>query len=330
MNRCSVLFFACLVVYGAEAQKRARPAEFYEPEFKILLDVAPAASYRQYLRKLEQTEGAVHPCSFSEPDNPKFCKGEDDRYIVPPLEPGIYPDADSWVPVSQFRGGEAQLRRWAKDALSGAIDCGEYQDCSFFAFTRVPSGFPAEYVLIHCSIGADVAVDGPPDQCSVAAALSEQGNYLAAYTCGDCGSGAGGEEDFRFRLFLSSAGDLPAIRTAVQRSFESLGLETTFKNEGVLGKAHYRVSPVIQGWRDYVTVRAFFEETDDPDAIELAVATTIYVNRQNTPRPEDWHLPSDQQQSAYVTQISTSVKRQLAAVCPRGGWHDAETFVCRR
>ena len=330
MNRYSVLFFACLVAYGTEAQKRAHPAERYEPSVQTLLGVAPATSYRQYLRELEQTEGPIVPCWDSEPDNPRFCKGANNRYVVPPLVPGIFPDADSWVPVTEFRGGTAQLRRWVADALSGAIDCGEYQDCSFFGFGRVPNGFPAEYLLLHCSIAADVAVDGPPNECVIAAALSENGNYLAAYTCGDCGSGAGGEEDFRFRLLLPSVDDLLAVRTAVQRSFESLGLETLFKNTGVLGRAKYRASPVIQGWRDYITVRAFFEETDNPRLVELAVATTIYVNRQNTDRPDDWHLPTDQQQSAYVAQLSASLKRQLATMCPRGSWSDAETFFCRR
>jgi hypothetical protein len=330
MNRCAALFFAFLIASGAEAQKRARPAERYEPAVKTLLSVAPAASYRKYLRELEQTEGPVEPCYGSEPGNPKLCKGEDNRYFVPPLVPEIYPDADAWVPVSEFRGGAAKLRRWVADARSGALHCDEYEGCSFFGFARVPGAFAAESVLVQCHIPADVAVDGPPDECFIAAALSEKGNYLAAYTCGNCGGGAAGEEDFRYQLFLSSAGDLPAVRTAVQRSFESLGLETVLKNAGVLGRAKYRVSPVIQGWRDYITVRAFFEETDRPNAVELAVATTIYVNRQNTDRPDDWHLPSDQQQAAYVAQLSASVKRQLATVCPRGGWRDAETFVCRR
>ena len=92
--------------------------------------------------------------------------------------------------------------------------------------------------------------------------------------------------------------------------------------------AKYRTSSIIQGWHEYLTLRGWVENRNEIGQYDIGVASTVYVNRQNTDRPEEWHLPTDQQQAAYVAALSLSLKRALQAFCPAGRWRDAETFEC--
>jgi hypothetical protein len=310
--------------------RRVHPADRYEAtssqQSPQLLAITPEASYQEYQRKIADEPGPIRPCA-DDVGRPLRCKGE---YVVPPLLPNTY-GGDAWIPVDQFHDGPAQLAKWLTKATSGTLEC-FYGFCSFFSFGIVPSGWPADSLLLHCEVLKDNSIAAPPESCTAIAAIRIAGSYIATVTFRSPPKSLPmtDDEDFGFQLWFVGPSALNSIRTAVQHGFEAIKLETIARKAKVVGSAKYRPSPVIQGWRDYITVRALLEEGDQAGLFELGVATTIYVNRQNTDRPDDWHLPSVQQHAAYISAISRSLKRELQRICPTGAWRDAETFVCSR
>jgi hypothetical protein len=94
-----------------------------------------------------------------------------------------------------------------------------------------------------------------------------------------------------------------------------LSYEVQNWDDSVQAIASYRPSPLLNGWRETVTITIMLKELNDtPRGVGVTLSTTFLVNRQNTAR-EDYHPANAVQENLFLDRIRKVVDSATAAVC---------------
>jgi hypothetical protein len=113
-------------------------------------------------------------------------------------------------------------------------------------------------------------------------------------------------------------------RVALALKSSPLNLEVELDNaETILGVSSRRLSKILLGWREIVTVRVDIYDNVGSASLPceaLKISTTIYVNRQNTDRSSDWTLPTNQQERRWVESIRRNLRKALTGFCKNQKW----------
>lgn len=243
-----------------------------------------------------------------------------------------------WVPIDQVNQGKQKLTQWREMALSGAVfDC-EDLICHVLVEGVNEKQDSTEITYAVCRVDRVGDVIGAPRWCEqMAIILGEEiwlhaiiGSYSVAY--------AMGRPDFSLRILpISPSHALPTMKVvakAIDGAFRDppLALESqSLGDNAIIAAASFRVSPVLEGWREIVTIRVDLREAywNGPGAIGVIISTTLYVNRQNTSAPRDWSLPTRQQEVLYLAQIRRQIRGAVASLCKKAEWMNQEDVLCK-
>jgi hypothetical protein len=143
--------------------------------------------------------------------------------------------------------------------------------------------------------------------------------------------------DFAIRVVGTDQPDTLALLTAASAALTRppllLSVEMR-RSSAVLGIRMYQPSQVLDRFRprlrEMVTVRldAYADRRDDLSVIDLVVSTTIYVNPLNSTRPQDWSLPDEVKERAYIEAIQRNLNEDIRKTCRTGQWRSPRLFSC--
>jgi hypothetical protein len=266
-----------------------------------------------------------------------------------PTDPSGFESELSWAPIGQTRNGAHELSRWKDLAASGDLfDCND-ESCSgiFHSFSNLEKG--REEGLALCQIPRFGDVLGAPEHCDPVAIFGSDTAWIRILD-GYNGissplqprSLAPDEHTIRIIRMLRPSVDavqqvaqsVDAVQQVAQKALAGppLSLSTIMRTSSVVGTGSYRISPVLSGWREFVSViiniELEFDHSGAITAIGVDISTSLYVNRQNTDRPEDWHMPSPQQDLTYFEAVRGNLKKLLAGLCKTHAWVDDQTLSC--
>lgn len=84
----------------------------------------------------------------------------------------------------------------------------------------------------------------------------------------------------------------------------------------IYGHAKFGVSKILPGWCEIVTVQAHagpaYGQSEEGE-YSLVIATTIYISKQKTKRPQDYRLPEDAQQERYLEVLAKMIAKSLGS-----------------
>lgn len=144
-----------------------------------------------------------------------------------------------------------------------------------------------------------------------------------------------------FELIFVFADDLTvrpfdALISALEE--QPLLLEIEKWPDPILAVSFQKPSRIFPGWREWVSVLIHVDDycvapSDDLACYEIEVFLAIYVNKQATARPTDWHMPTESQTKRYIASLKKTVFRALDTLCRDSGRTvtrlDSESVVCR-
>jgi len=240
-----------------------------------------------------------------------------------------------WAPISEAFNGTHVLENWKQ-----LLRAGNFFNCNDAGCTVLVRGLGENEQIAACSIDVINNQMGAPSGCLTLAIIAPQETWVRVVAGFETGGQANmGRPDFDISINFQNrpiAGSV--ISAALAASQQGLAnppfsLSTTLAARSVLGVAAYRVSPILPSSRELVTLRvdvSFDGKTTDLPIpkLGLAISSTLYVNRQNTQRPEDWHLPSPQQEQSYLSQFKATLKRSIQSICRTSTWTDDSTLMC--
>jgi hypothetical protein len=336
MNRIALLLLV-IVPFEAWAQQKAA---FQGQRFVINLKFERRAipgDYEQVKQTIANLKGKTPTQCYFQEKSRHCVQGSGWETFLPPF-PIALPSEDSklrfhdtervWTPLKDVSHGEAHLTAWTKLVASGSIFSCDQLAC--FTIIRAISETGKERILAECSI-ANQALMGAPQDCKPLV-ITFGGNSWMAATVGSRDEMASmGRPDFtltiRHKSPLSGSTILRAIETALTGA--PLLLSATRVETTLIGTAEYRSSPILPGWRELVTVRVDVTSSRHfSDYTGVTISTTLYVNRQNTVQPADWHLPTPAQEQAYSRAILSDLKTPIQALCLSSEWVDDKTLRC--
>ena len=230
----------------------------------------------------------------------------------------------TWLPADRVSDAQTTIASWKRLADDQAkFDC---DDNYCLGLVRTILGDPHGSRLAVCEFLRIDGVVGAPQRCLLLNPEHDGSTYvptISGFTTIQCYIG---ERDFTVSVMAG-----PDTSKQIVESFNRTlqgppWLYTTrLENQSLLATARDRVSPVLSPWREKVTVRVDFRMGR---GVEFDVATTIYVNRQNTPTDSDWHLPDQTQNQRYVSELLEALKGGLADSCVRLRWADSYNGWC--
>ena len=265
------------------------------------------------------------------------------------LEPGNPPE-------NMARGETVGLRTVGFQASAPARP--KFESC-LIVTTTPPINDAINLALCHVlSVGG---VSGAPAECRAIAVLSPTESWVFARVAALMHLSASlGRVDFTISIFHSSLRDLdehsdkpPAIKVssgstdeafvaAVVKALSSPRLSLSVATDDVfsdgtyihtvVGTADYRTSPIIENWRERVTVRVdvkSHQESARAAILSVEVSTTLAFSKQNTSRTLDYTLPTPQQEAAYIDAIKTALRFNLNSACKQGQWVGENNLRCQ-
>jgi hypothetical protein len=244
-----------------------------------------------------------------------------------------------WVPIGEVHDGKELLETWRALSESGApFDC-DGEICHVMVKASDNPQQSTERTYAVCNVVRIHGVVGAPSGCDQMVIENRSVIWLKAILGSDMVLASMGLPDFSLRIrgvpptySLPSTRDIAAsVGSALKGSI--LGLESeTSGDEAVIGSASFRVSPVLSGWREILTVRVDLrrENWSKPETIGVTISTTIYVNRQNTDNPRDWSLPSQEQESTYINEIRDVIGVAASSFCKTAVRLDRENIACSK
>jgi hypothetical protein len=232
----------------------------------------------------------------------------------------------SFASADEVRDGHATYKAWRDLARAGKPVRCSATDCSLIVNVVAP---PGEEALGYCTVAKARSVQGAPENCMQVSISREGALWLLVYRgiLLPPGIGGGGADDLT--LHLSGRLDMGAIYAALTRALgnQPLGLmvETTSAGD-IVGVAHKRRSPILNGYNESVTVR--FQPRQKGADLDVTIVTTIFLNPQNTNRNIDYSSPEENQQEAYLKSVLLAIRLSLLGVCPAGTWNGDTDFLC--
>lgn len=118
-----------------------------------------------------------------------------------------------------------------------------------------------------------------------------------------------------------------------------LSLQTHLSQDFLSAASGRRISVILNPWRENVAVIIYFSEggiaynKERPGSElllehELAIFLHLWVNRQNTPSPNDWHMPTEEQRATWLKAVSKEIVTALNTTCRTVDRIDSETILC--
>jgi hypothetical protein len=96
------------------------------------------------------------------------------------------------------------------------------------------------------------------------------------------------------------------------------------KPDRVWGNGPRRFSNVLSGnWFEWVQV-----EVELGPTLGITVSLDLLVNKQNTDQPQDWHLPTEQQQEEYSRAVRANITKELESACVKPVWKGSSELRC--
>ena len=261
----------------------------------------------------------------------------------------------SWAPVSQALFGADSVRHWLAmargDSIFGCLgsQCVELVYSSNLVLSPNDSQRTTD-VIDECLVYRVRDVVGAPSNCVPALIVSARLTVVPVVLSVDDSYHAEAKKSPPIGFLVDSYRLFPLLHSesvvlaAMSRAFagKPLSLETQVEDADtplpvIVGTANYRASPILPNWREMVTVLAIVAHGSDEEpsthdqvfTIFIRASAALFVNKQNTSRPGDWHQPDPQQQEVYFSAIRESVRRQLESLCKRPAWLDSRTLTCR-
>jgi hypothetical protein len=240
-----------------------------------------------------------------------------------------------WAPIDQVRDGAKLFGEWEQSVNSGTVfDCNG-KTCSMLVQVVVPDQKPDELSYANCRVIRIQDQLGAPESCEQVAVKLQNEVWLNAITGSEYTEHSIARPEFTLRLRSSPpeyrAPSKSAIATELKRAFQEPPL--SFRAEGgqdlVEAIAEFRASPILIGWREIVTIEVLLRDLNEtPAGVGVVLNVTINVNRQNTPRPEDFHLPDAYQQQLYISRVRSTVDVAIRRVCKSVVQLDSDEFSC--
>jgi len=241
-----------------------------------------------------------------------------------------------WAPISEVYDGPKVLERWQQLARSG-----EPFDCKGPICHLIVQGVSkdnSETYYAVCQVAKVKAIVGAPEQCHQIIIVTKQTIWLQAITGSSVVKHKVGLPDFTYTVHgVPPEYKLPSndpVLKELQKAFQHTKIaliSELYEENTLIANASYRVSPILPGWREIVTVRVDLRRTSwsEPAFLGVTISTTLYVNRQNTDRPQDWQLPSEQQETQYLSEIRNRMKEALEALCIQTNWRNPDELICK-
>lgn len=280
--------------------------------------------------------GRVHDCVRPSPTTEIF---------MPPLPPYIPADLESaapisnlyylstiWVPPSQVAGGATALKSWQAALEQRRVFGCDGSECLTIRELFVSDNFSGS-ILGVCRTPQSATYDSGAPSCMPLVLVQNAKVWIRAFLTV---LPIGGEGETHFRIFAPPGTNmLPIIDAFVkQLTGAPWDLKARRRDFDVTASGPRRLSKVVTGWRERLSIylNGYEGEQDNEHGraatLSFELATVLYVNRQNTTRPNDWHMPPPEVDGLYQERLLISLKSAMAAACRAGRWWDSETFLC--
>ncbi len=221
-----------------------------------------------------------------------------------------------FVPLKVVRSGDKIFQEWKSLAESGETFNCSGATCNVIVEATGDNKPSNELWYASCNVKKIGNTIGAPEYCNQIAVENEKGVWIEAITgASESPQAMLGRPDFSLKIH-GTPPDGTSISKRVSEALKSspLELETSiYGDHTVFGIASYRVSKVLPGWREIVTVRVDLGSSgwSESKYTGVVISTTLYVNRQNTTSPNDWNLPTEQQNNAYLNIIKSGMLNSL-------------------
>jgi hypothetical protein len=254
---------------------------------------------------------------------------------VPPIPgPGNTP-VRRWVPVDEVRDGARTFGEWERSVVSGTVFNCRGMTCSTLVQVLVPGQGIDESSYAVCTVVRIEGQNGAPESCEQIAVRMGTDIWLSAVTGSEYSQASVGRPEFAYRLRGGPpryrAPSKSAIADELKKALHDAPL--SFRVDGgqdsVTAVAAFRASPILNGWREIVTIEVLLKDLNEtPPGVGLVLNATVVVNRQNTPRQEDFHLPNDQQQELYLWRLRSTIDAAIRNLCRSVVELDSNEFSC--
>ncbi|WP_433968373.1 hypothetical protein [Tunturiibacter gelidiferens] len=244
-----------------------------------------------------------------------------------------------WMKLSDVLEGQKVLTVWQRLAAERIVFECEGRDCNELVHAWAEtSGLRLEGLATCEVLLTEQRHVTPPTRCEpIALKMHDQWFIVGAYRLEYMFYNYAGRPDFVIALHYldwNNGSQVPnKIVQAMMRALSSqpLALRVSSTADGeIVGVADYRFDRALQQFI-LVTVRIKFSAPALLGRIQVdpkvTVASTLYVSRQNSSTNSDWHLPSDQENAAYVDRLRDNVHQQLDGLCDTPHWQQSEGMI---
>jgi hypothetical protein len=235
----------------------------------------------------------------------------------------------AWVPMNEAAGGSEALADWKVKSSQGHVfDC-DGTDCKIIV--RALAFSSQEDSLARCNIAKVRDTLGATSDCEPVVIMTTDVIWVRVVTGFSRYECLANSVVPDIKVFVNPKQKSDVFKEAFRRAFSEgpLSLAVQLGTGKIVGTASFRVSPVLRPYRERVTARGFIsEEQTSPRFVGLSLDIDLIVNRYNTTRDQDWHLPSKQQEDLWAKTALDQVRKFLNNACPNHHWRDDFTFLC--
>lgn len=233
---------------------------------------------------------------------------------------------------------KAMLSHWYAAANQGDLSSCQGPYCITIVRNTAPKHSNKQAVmdsLSSCAIANINGKTGAPENCETIFAATKTSKYVQAIVGegqDECNA-AIGRPDFNLIIEGVPKRKRTDVLTYIIDRLQAVPLNLTANMfpHFVFGVSDRRLSPILSGYRERVTVRVDVDDINSAGELILEgmmISTDLLVNRQNTDQPSEWHAPSEQQQETYVSAIRATLKQKIDNICAAGHWRDSEILTC--
>ena len=340
-----LLAWALLIVSAAAAEERSALAgqRFPLSVYETAVDAGKAwAAQQAALKKYPKDQwGSCRIQNTRLVCGPKPASPPAPPYPAAPPEDASLGGAGryvyGWAPISAVQNGVHLVAEWRRLADTGSIfDCGEWSCASIVWVTPDVVRPDRAERLAACRVSKLRGnVVGAPQDCSGLVIFESKDTWVRialGQRVPTAASPAFGRSA-HLHVFRAARPTPDEAFVKIREILEGPPLVLSSDvgpNRSIVGSAFYRTSPLLLGWREMVTVRVDIETAQQPPPpwLGLTVSVNLYVTPQNTPRPEDWHLPTPQQADTWREHLSSALRSSMAVFCRAPIWQRNNVLLC--